>query len=166
MRLFDIYQELWLRFPKQVDYYDMMQAVERDIKKRIVTCQTGAGGSAQVPPIPMGTGDDERKYATQTCTNKRLHELEGEKNRICNNMAGQSCSGQSDKKLAKIPCSDIIARIYAILACMSIRSQIYTECFGGNIDSGHQKQNVDLANGLANCRGLAASNCPAGSKIP
>ncbi len=112
----------------------------------------------------IGTAPNQRRQATQTCINAELDILQAEKDQICNNIPGESCSPAkvSPKRLARQPCSRIRARIAAIQDCLNIREVIQRDCFGGVPDAVHARVMGELAGGLAACLALEAVNCAPG----
>jgi len=109
--------------------------------------------------------DTPRRYGpNQTCDDSVLDHLQAEKDRLCNDMPGESCSSRkvSPKRLAQRPCSEIRGRIRAFESCLRIREQIQAQCFGSRPDQAHRDAIEDVQRGMEACRALEAVNCAQG----
>jgi uncharacterized Zn-binding protein involved in type VI secretion len=123
---------------------------------------------------PLGSGPNERLYPEQTCDNATRKDLHDKKDAACNKIPGGSMSPSkvSAKKLAKVPCSMIKARIAAQEKCLKARETMKEQCFNGPIDESdpaqverkadHETAIQDVKNGLARSRELEAANCAPG----
>jgi hypothetical protein len=112
-------------------------------------------------PIPVPAS---RRWPDQTCENDRLDELQRAMHAICDRIPGDSCSSSkvNPKKLAKRPCSAILARLAAFEACRRARQAIQDECFTGSLDQRHADVFRDIDAGIAACETLRAKNCAPG----
>lgn len=109
--------------------------------------------------------DAPRRYGpSQTCDDSVLNHLQAEKDRLCNDMPGESCSSSkvSPKRLAQRSCSEVRTRIRALGNCLRIREQIQTQCFGSRPDQAHRDAIEDVRRGLEACQALEAINCTQG----
>ncbi|WPB77256.1 hypothetical protein KYC5002_50800 [Archangium violaceum] len=124
----------------------------------------GAQSSAATPGSRSASPAGSRRNPNQTCDDAVLDHLQAEKNRICNAMPGASCSpsGKSDKRLARMPCSQVRSRIQGLHNCIHIRQFIQDECFGGVPDAGHERVLKQLRDGLTHCLELEIQNCASG----
>jgi hypothetical protein len=122
------------------------------------TGPTTISAGAMKPVIPG------QRYPNQTCTDAELDRLQGEKDRICGAIPGGSMSPSkvSHKRLARVPCSMIKARIQAQQACLAKRQEIQNECFGGQPDPVHERAIKEMEEGIAKSQALEAVNCAPG----
>jgi len=105
------------------------------------------------------------RYPGQTCTNSKLDELQSEKDALAQSVPplDPSSPGSSNpKRLARVPCSRIRARLSALQALLAKRRQIQTECFGGKADPSHAQALEELARAVENTIALEAVNCAPG----
>lgn len=109
-------------------------------------------------------GAPRRHGPDQTCDDSVLDHLQAEKDRLCNEIPGESCSSSkvSPKRLAQRPCSEIRRRIRAFERCLRIREQIQAQCFGSRSDRAHRDAIEDVRRGLEACQALEAVNCAQG----
>ncbi len=120
---------------------------------------TGPTGCNIGKPIIPG-----QRLPNQTCMDAELDKLQKEKDQICGTIPGGSMSDSkvSPKKLAKIPCSVIKARIKAQQNCLAKRQEIQDECFGGQPDPVHQKVLAQMQEGIATSQERESINCAPG----
>jgi hypothetical protein len=110
------------------------------------------------PPAPP------RRYPKQTCDDGELDRLENEKKRLCNGGYAANCSESkvNKEKLERTPCSAIKRSIEQRLACLSARTLVQEQCFGGVPDAGHKNAIDEVQNGINKCEALKLINCAKG----
>lgn len=122
---------------------------------------------ASRPPQATTTTATERiarRYPNQICEDSVLDGLQSEKDALCNQIAGESCSPSkvSPKRLARRSCSEVKLRLMALLACLAAREQIQLRCFGNIPDQAHTQAIEAVRNGITACLTLQAVNCAPG----
>jgi hypothetical protein len=117
-----------------------------------------------IPTTAPTTTTMTRRHPNQTCEDSRLDTLQAIKDAICGLIVGESCSPSkvSPKRLARRPCSEIVARIAALRACLAARQQIQSECFGNIPDPTHARAIQEILNGITACEALQLVNCAPG----
>ncbi len=126
-------------------------------------------------PTGMSAGSTSliRKWPEQTCDGPRREQIKKQKDKACNELPGGSMSPSkvSPKKLAKIKCSVIIARIKKQQKCLRMRLKMQKECFNKGPDQTdpdqverdrvHKVAIKDARNGIKRSKALANVNCAA-----
>lgn len=123
----------------------------------------------QPPPAPAPNAVQEcpqaekLKHENQTCSNERLAKLQGEKDKLTEEMPKRHRHDTGNKgKMDRIPCSYIRERIAHMKRLLAKRWEIQNECFGGQPDDDHKIAIGDLENGIKKYEKMAYSrpgNC-------
>lgn len=147
----------------QGEYERFWQLPQREREQLIEASRKSMGG-AKSSATAAEPRAGPRRHPDQTCDDAVLDRLQAEKNRICNAMPGASCSmsGNSVKRLDRMPCSQVRSRIQGLLNCIHIRQFIQDECFGGKPDARHQEVLAQYKSGLVQCQSLEQVNCAPG----
>lgn len=115
---------------------------------------------------PRDEVDEAPRFPNQTCSNAELDALSADVDQLCkaSTFPGLSCNPNktSEKRLAKLACSDIKARLLKQNACLTARQLVQTRCFNGQPDPGHQTAIDQMSQGIQACIALAAVNCAPG----
>ncbi|HYO58717.1 hypothetical protein [Archangium sp.] len=144
--------------------YDRFWQLPQQEREQLILAGRKAMGGPKSTATAAAPRAGPRRHPDQTCDDAVLDHLQAEKNRICNAMPGASCStsGNSVKRLDRMPCSQVRARIQGLLNCIHIRRFIQDECFGGKPDARHQEVLEQYQNGLVQCQSLEKVNCAPG----
>lgn len=114
-------------------------------------------------------------YKNQTCPDARREQIHRQKDKICSKFPGGSMSPSkvSPKKLAKISCRVIIARIKKQQKCLRVRLKMDKECFAQGplpgdpdtqkADKVHKQAIADMRSGIKASKDLANTNCRPGA---
>ena len=117
-------------------------------------------------PAPAEHPQKARRYGeSQTCDDAVLDQLQSELQQLKKSMPPfdpKSPNSRNPKKLEKVPCSRIKARLKVLKELLAKRWEIQNLCFGGIPDTVHQAQINQIENAIKNTEALEAVNCVPG----
>lgn len=131
--------------------------VARDGEESEANTESKADGRTHTTAEPV-TRAARRHGRNQKCSDDELTDLQGIVDSVCKRSGKNSCRKGSNKKLARMQCSEVMRRQAHHQACLSARRRVQKRCFR-RTDQSHARPIRERKQAIAACKELAAQQC-------